>query len=58
MKEDAELDNLLDITEMYEEKGETYDPAADGFVFSEQQINNAILRRNRERELEDAQEAA
>jgi hypothetical protein len=43
---------------MYEEKGETYDAAEDGFVFSEQQINDAILRRNRQRELEEVYEAA
>jgi hypothetical protein len=57
-QERNELDNLLDITEMYEEKGETYDASEDGFVFSEQQINDAILRRNRQRELEEVYEAA
>jgi hypothetical protein len=40
-------------TEMSEAKGGTYDPSQDGnkdgFVFSESQINAAILRRNRER---------
>jgi len=58
MKEEHELDNLLDIEEMYESKGETYDRSEDGFVFSEDQINDAILRRNRERLLEEAYEAA
>jgi hypothetical protein len=53
-KEEQDLDNFLDITEMYEEKGETYDPSEDGFVFSEDQINEAILRRNRERETDKA----
>jgi len=53
-KEEQDLDNFLDITEMYEEKGETYDPSEDGFVFSESQINEAILRRNRERETDKA----
>ncbi|HTB12776.1 MAG TPA: hypothetical protein VK752_14440 [Bryobacteraceae bacterium] len=53
-KEEQDLDNFLDITEMYEEKGETYDPSEDGFVFSEPQINDAILRRNREREADKA----
>src|SRR5580700_3614880 len=54
LKEESELDNLLDITEMYEEKGETYDGSEDGFVFSEDQINEAIRRRNRERLLDEA----
>src|SRR5580658_5691884 len=53
LKEDHELDNFLDITEMYEEKGETYNGSEDGFVFSEQQIDDAIRRRNRERLLEE-----
>jgi hypothetical protein len=57
-EENRELDNLLDITEMYEEKGETYDAAEDGFVFSEQQIDDAIRRRNRERLLEETYEDA
>ena len=43
-QENSDLDDLLDITEMYEAKGETYDPSKDGFVFSEQQINASILR--------------
>jgi len=34
-------DNLLDIIEMYEDKGETYDLSADGFVFSEPRIREA-----------------
>jgi hypothetical protein len=58
MKEDSDLDDLLDITEMYEEKGETYDASEDGFVFSEDQIDNAIRRRNRERLLVEAHENA
>ncbi|HTB11459.1 MAG TPA: hypothetical protein VK752_07810 [Bryobacteraceae bacterium] len=53
-KEEQDLDNFLDITEMYEDKGETYLPSEDGFVFSEDQINEAILRRNREREIDNA----
>ena len=57
-KENSDLDDLLDITEMYESKGETYDSAEDGFVFSEPQINDAIRRRNRERLLEEAYESA
>jgi hypothetical protein len=57
-KEEQDLDALLDITEMYEEKGETYDGSEDGFVFSEVQINEAIRRRNRERLLEETYESA
>jgi hypothetical protein len=53
-QEDHDLDNFLDITEMYESKGEPYDPSSDGFVFSEDQIDNAIRRRNREREIDRA----
>jgi hypothetical protein len=49
-----ELDNFLDITEMFEEKGEAYDPSEDGFVFSEDQIHDAIRRRNRENLLVEA----
>ena len=57
IKENNELDDLLDITEMYEEKEETYDPSEDGFVFSEDQINDAIRRRNRQRLLEESLES-
>src|ERR1700733_4379709 len=53
-QENRDLDNLLDITEMYEDKGETYDASEDGFVFSEDQIDDAIRRRNRERLTEQA----
>jgi hypothetical protein len=56
-----QLDNLLDIMEMYESKGETYDPSEDGFVFSKTEIDAAILTRNREIlacEAEDFQLAA
>ncbi len=49
INEELALDHLLDITEMYKSKRETYDAVKDGFVFSEQQINNAIRRRNRNR---------
>jgi hypothetical protein len=56
--ENQQLDALLDITEMYESRGETYDPSEDGFVFSEAQIDDAILARNRDRLLEEAYEAS
>ncbi len=46
-REAQELENLLDVIEMYQCKGEIYDPAAHGFVFSEPQINAGIHARNR-----------
>ena len=52
--ERMELNDLLDIVEMYEDKGESYSPSDDGFVFSKTQINRAILTRNRERLIEEA----
>jgi hypothetical protein len=48
-QEKHDLNNLLDIMEMYKSKGETYEPSADGFVFSESQIAAAIRTRTRER---------
>jgi len=48
-QEKHDLSDLLDIMEMYESKGETYDPSADGFGFSEPQIEESIRTRNRER---------
>jgi hypothetical protein len=57
-EEDQQLDSLLDITEMYESRGETYDPSEDGFVFSEAELNQAILARNRDRLREEAYEAS
>jgi hypothetical protein len=47
-QERHDLNHLLDIVEMYESKGETYDPSAHGFVFSESQIAAAARTRNRE----------
>jgi hypothetical protein len=57
-QERQELDNLLDITEMYESRGETYDPSEGGFVFSQTQIKETNLARNRERLLEEAHQVA
>jgi len=54
--EKQELDSVVDIIEMVESTGETYDPSADGFVFSEQQIEESIRTRNRERLAEEAYE--
>jgi hypothetical protein len=51
-----QLDNLLDIMEMYEEKGESYNPSDDGFVFSESDLDAAIHARNRDLLLTEAQD--
>jgi hypothetical protein len=48
IKETIELNNLIAIIKMYKSKGETYDPSADGFVFSQQEIDTAIRTHNRE----------
>jgi hypothetical protein len=48
IEEKHDLNKVVDIIEMYEDKGETYDPSADGFVFSELQIKEALRARNRE----------
>ena len=48
-KENSDLHDLLNIMEMTESTGETYDPSADGFVFSQPQIDAAKRARNRER---------
>jgi hypothetical protein len=53
-QEKQQLNDLLDILEMYKSEGETYDPSADGFVFSEQQIEAAKRTRRRERLAEEA----
>jgi hypothetical protein len=55
-QEKRDLNNLLDVMEMYESKGETYQPSEDGFVFSQSQINAALWTRNRERVIEEAHE--
>jgi hypothetical protein len=57
-QEQHQLDNLLDIIEMHEEKGETYNPSEDGFVFSPSQITQAIQARKRNRNLEETHRAA
>jgi hypothetical protein len=54
--EKRDLNNVLDIIEMYESKGETYRPSDDGFVFSPTQIQVALRARNRERRVEEAYE--
>jgi hypothetical protein len=47
-QEKNDLNDLLDIIQMHESKGEAYDPSADGFVFSEPQIAAAAQTRTRE----------
>jgi hypothetical protein len=44
-----DLTDLLNIKEMQESKGKIYDPTEDGFVFSAQQIDDAIRTRRREK---------
>ncbi len=53
-EEKQDLNSLLDIIEMYDSKGETYDPSADGFVFSESQIAAERRAHNRENLAEEA----
>src|ERR1035437_6926105 len=55
--EEHDMNHLLDIMEMYEEKGEPYDPSEDGFVFTKSQLNRAIRLRNRDRSLTEAYES-
>jgi cysteinyl-tRNA synthetase len=53
-QEKHDLDNLINIIEMYESKGETYYPSDNGFVFSASQISQHTRARNRERLIEEA----
>jgi hypothetical protein len=57
-QEQQGLDNLLDIMEVHEEKGQTYNPSEDGFVFSTSQITRAIQARRRDRLLDETHRAA
>jgi hypothetical protein len=41
--EQAQLDDLVDIMEMYESRGETYNPSQDGFVFTKEEITRRQL---------------
>jgi hypothetical protein len=52
--EKLDLSHLVDIIEMYEATGETYNPTDHGFVYSKQQIDAAIRARDRERLVEEA----
>jgi hypothetical protein len=53
-QEKQDLEAFLDIKELYEDKGEIYNPSADGFVFSKTQIASATQARKRERLVEEA----
>jgi hypothetical protein len=53
-----EMEAVLDITEIHQSKGETYDPSEDGFVFSPAQITRAARFRNHQRELNEAHSEA
>jgi len=47
-KEEYDMELLLEIMEIHEKKGEPYGPSEDGFVFTPERIDQAILVRNRE----------
>ena len=53
-----EMEAVLDIMEIHESKGETYNPSEDGFVFSPAQINTAVRFRNHRREFNAALKTA
>jgi hypothetical protein len=46
-QEAQEMENLLDVIEMYQCKGEKFDPSSHGFVFSDPEISQGIRARNR-----------
>jgi hypothetical protein len=53
-QEKRELDQVLDVIEMHESTGESYDPSTNGFVFSESQIDVGMRTRQRERLVAEA----
>jgi len=53
-QEKRDLNQLIDIQQMQKDKGLTYDPSEHGFVFSREQINAAVIARNRETQGESA----
>jgi hypothetical protein len=53
-QEQSELDDVLEIIEMYKSKGQIYIPANDGFVFTKPQIDAAIQARTRQRLVQKA----
>jgi hypothetical protein len=50
----AEMNKLLDLRELSENAGQTYDPTPDGFVFSKQEIEFATGLRTRSRRVAQA----
>jgi hypothetical protein len=54
IEDKKESEKLVDIMEMCESKGETYNPSEDGFVLSTAQIDAALLARHRERRASEA----
>lgn len=53
-REKDDLDDVLDIQEMYASTGKDYDASADGFVFSPAEIDDRIRARRRRRLTSDA----
>ena len=53
-QEKQDVSDLVDVVKMYEDKEIPYDPSEDGFVFSQTQIDEGILARNREELIEVA----
>ena len=48
-QEKRDLDNLVDVIQLHKDKKIAYNPADDGFVFTEAQIQDAQYSRNRDR---------
>jgi hypothetical protein len=53
-QETHDLNQALDLLETAEKNGESYDPTADGFVFSKPEIDRALHLRNRARRAQKA----
>jgi hypothetical protein len=53
-REKHDLDSVIDIMEMCQEKGETYRPSDDGFVFSPAQITSGLRARAQLRRIQEA----
>jgi hypothetical protein len=45
--ERSQLNDLVNIMEMHESKGKTYNPSQDGFVFTKEEISQALQSRTR-----------
>jgi hypothetical protein len=57
-EQQQDLETVLDIMEIHELKGKTYNPSDDGFVFSPTQITQAIHARNLTRLAQQAHKTA